>query len=99
MKEYIEKEKALEALMNCFIDKSWDGNFRYVDARKAVADVPSALVAPVQTSHWVKNWCDNNMIGHEYEECAFCGCSILDTEKFWDAPYCPNCGSKMIKEV
>ena len=45
--------------------------------------------------HWKKNWCDNNMIGHEYEECSICGCSMLDTNQFWDSNFCPNCGADM----
>ncbi len=45
--------------------------------------------------HWIKQWCDNNLIGHEYEECSVCGCSMLDTNQFWDSPYCPNCGTRM----
>lgn len=44
---------------------------------------------------WKKQWHDNNLIGHEYEECSICGCMISDTEKFWDCNYCPNCGARM----
>ena len=49
----------------------------------------------VKCGHWKKNWCDNNMIGHEYEECSVCGCSMIDTNQFWDCNYCPNCGADM----
>ena len=49
----------------------------------------------VKHGQWNKYWCDNNMIGHEYEECSICGCMILDTEKFWDCKFCPNCGARM----
>lgn len=48
---------------------------------------------------WKKQWHDNNLIGHEYEECPICGCMISDTEKFWDCNYCPNCGAKMKGET
>ena len=48
--------------------------------------------------HWKKQWCDNNMIGHEYEECSICGCSMLDTDRFWDSHYCPSCGALMDQE-
>ena len=44
---------------------------------------------------WIKQWCDNNMIGHEYAECSVCGCSMLDTNQFWDCNFCPNCGVPM----
>lgn len=52
----------------------------------------------VTVSHakWQKQWCDSSMIGHMYEECPICGCMILDTEKFWDCKFCPNCGTEMI---
>ena len=56
----------------------------------AIVEVKEAIHAK-----WQKQWCDNNMIGHEYEECPICGCMILDTEKFWDCKFCPNCGTDM----
>lgn len=46
-------------------------------------------------ARWVKHWCDNNMLGHEYEECSNCGASMLDTNQFWDCKRCPNCGAIM----
>lgn len=49
----------------------------------------------VRHGRWVKQWCDNNMIGHEYAECSVCGCSMLDTNQFWNSKHCPNCGVKM----
>ena len=55
--------------------------------------VPVAV--PVVHGRWITNWCDNNMIGHEYEECSECGAAMLDTNQFWDCNYCPNCGAKM----
>lgn len=54
----------------------------------------SAILDATRNGNWIKHWCDNNMIGHEYEECSECGCTILDTNQFWDAKYCPNCGAK-----
>ena len=48
--------------------------------------------------HWIKNWCDTGMIGHEYAECSLCGCQMIDTNVFWDSKFCPRCGAKMIKE-
>lgn len=47
---------------------------------------------------WEKHWCDNSLIGHMYEVCPNCrSCEILDTDKFWDSNYCPNCGAKMME--
>lgn len=58
---------------------------------------PTSDVAEVKHGEWRKGWCDNNLIGHEYEECSVCGCSMLDTNQFWNSKYCPNCGAKMDK--
>lgn len=60
-----------------------------------IATAPAVAAQPVKRGRWEKNWHDNNLIGHEYEECPFCGCMISDTEKFWDCNYCPNCGADM----
>lgn len=84
-----------------------------VEAFENYDDLPNcdyAYVVPVKyileaekvepkTGYWIKNWCDNNMIGHEYEECSECGCSMLDTNQFWDSAYCPNCGARMIRMI
>jgi membrane protease subunit (stomatin/prohibitin family) len=53
-------------------------------------------VAQAVKAKWQKQWCDGSMIGHMYEECPICGCMILDTEKFWDCKFCPNCGAEML---
>ena len=55
-------------------------------------------VAQIVKAKWQKQWCDSSMIGHMYEECPVCGCMILDTEKFWDCRFCPNCGTSMEEE-
>ena len=45
---------------------------------------------------WEKYWCKNDLIGHMYEVCPNCrSCEILDTDKFWDSNFCPNCGADM----
>lgn len=68
------------------------------DQKKLIAvetNLGTIELVPVVRAKWQKQWCDNNMIGHEYEECPVCGCMILDTEKFWDCKFCPNCGADM----
>lgn len=61
-----------------------------------IANAPRVDAVEVVHGRWVKRWHDNNLIGHEYEECSVCGsCVISDTEKFWDCNYCPQCGAKM----
>lgn len=63
--------------------------------QQAVDECPAVDAVTVVHGRWKKNWHDNSLIGHEYEECSICGCMISDTEKFWDCNYCPNCGAKM----
>ena len=63
--------------------------------RQNVKDMATIEAREVVHAKWQKQWCDNSMIGHEYEECPICGCMILDTEKFWDCKFCPNCGADM----
>ena len=69
-------------------------NLLYVD--KVIDQQPAVEAKPVVHAQWQKQWCDSSMIGHMYEECPICGCMILDTEKFWDCKFCPNCGTEMI---
>ena len=65
------------------------------EVEQLIKYVATVGVAEVVHAQWQKQWCDNSMIGHEYEECPICSCMILDTEKFWDCNFCPNCGAKM----
>ena len=60
-----------------------------------INEQPTVDAVEVKHGRWEKHWCDNSMIGHEFEECSECGCSMLDTNQFWDSNYCPNCGAKM----
>ena len=64
---------------------------------KWLDEAPTVDAVEVVHGRWEKNWHDNSLIGHEYEECSVCGCMISDTEKFWDCNYCPNCGAKMME--
>jgi hypothetical protein len=63
--------------------------------RQNIKDLSTVEAREVVHAKWQKHWCDSSMIGHEYEECPICGCMILDTEKFWDCKFCPNCGPEM----
>ena len=63
----------------------------------AIANLGDMETIEVTHGQWQKQWHDNNLIGHMYEECSICGCIISDTEKFWDCNYCPNCGANMNK--
>lgn len=60
-----------------------------------IENAPAVDAVEVVHGRWKTNWCDNNLIGHEYEECSNCGCSMVDTNQFWKSNFCPNCGARM----
>ena len=70
--------------------------FSYIDV-DAVKNAPTIDPESLRPKgRWEKHWCDNDLIGHMYEVCPNCrSCEILDTDKFWDSNYCPNCGADM----
>jgi hypothetical protein len=95
MDECISK-KYLDDLLDYYLTTSTGAeHYGYSIIKGEIKRAPIADVVDVVNGHWIKHWTDNNLIGHEYEECSICGCSMLDTNQFWDSLYCPNCGAKM----
>jgi hypothetical protein len=99
----IEDSKKLIYLDDAFeavVDLSGQATTKsaYAAFWKAGNELKKLPIVPAKeavSAQWQKQWCDSSMIGHEYEECPICGCMILDTEKFWDCNFCPNCGTVM----
>ena len=86
MAEYIEREAAIEAIMN----EPPDAHYPqwYADKIKAIT---SADVSPVRHGRWDENG-----------RCTVCGghapfWSMAST--YYESPYCFECGSKMDLEV
>lgn len=92
----IDADELMEKTIGVVVydEGGWDCNVRAVPDH-VVENAPTIEAEPVRHGRWVKQWCDNNMIGHEYAECCICGCSMLDTNQFWNSKYCPHCGAKM----
>ena len=85
-----------ELYLGKFVEPRTEWNQGWNDALDAATtQAPAVDAVPVVHGRWITNWCDNNMICHEYEECSECGAAMLDTNQFWDCNYCPNCGAKM----
>ena len=98
MKEYISKDY-INNLLEYHLDNWWGPEYYACSVIQYEIDcAPDAEIVNVKYGQWIKHWCGNNMIGHEYEECSVCGCSMMDTNQFWDSKFCPNCGTKMYKE-
>ena len=85
MKEYIEREAAIEAIMS----EPPDAHYPqwYVDKIKSI---PAADVAPVRHGRWL-------CVDTDTEQ--FFLCNRCKKKEYWESNYCPNCGAKMDEEV
>lgn len=97
MAEYIEREKAFNAILN-LVPKVDDDGYCWVirgDAAKAIDSIPAADVRPVVHGH--------NTGNARIFECSECGYGFSDifltNERDYpiDPNYCPNCGARMEK--
>lgn len=87
MDEYIDRGIAIAKLTALEVSKP---NAMMVDAKRLLAEIPVADVAPVVRTLWAHlggdEWC-----------CPVCG-FVITTEGSWDKPtkkYCEDCGAKM----
>lgn len=95
MAEYIEREKAYEAVLFA----TCGSGYQY-EATCAIDLIPDADVAPVVHGRWLNFYNDFSCA-----ECDRCGTTfeVTDSESnegLWNAfklsyNYCPNCGAKM----
>lgn len=88
MAEYIDREAAIAKLTALEVIEP---NATMVDAKRQLANMPAADVAPVRHGRWISK---NH---HGYEWVFVCSnCGYIDGYPFNDRPnYCPNCGAKM----
>ena len=90
MKEYIDKEKAIQILTD---SSDAYGTFSversiYLTARQKVKNIPAADVAPVVHGKWIHPY-------HKAFDCSICQSRISGfVNMVWS--YCPNCGARMI---
>ena len=102
MNEYVERgwllAKSVEVFKSYKLSKIPKGEAAWISQEFLIKKAPTADVVEVRHGHWIKNWCDTGMIGHEYAECSLCGCQMIDTNVFWDSKFCPHCGAQMKEE-
>lgn len=93
MKEYIEREVALEILKRNPID-TWRGAPVYSEEIKSAADeigdLPAADVAEVRHGRWIDVRGESSGLNWK---CSLCAKRVLQK-----SPCCPNCGARMDKE-
>lgn len=88
MAEYIDKEKAINAVFEAFAD----GRSAYI----ALETIPSADVQPIRHGRW-KFKAGGNWYGGGGYECSACkyGYAIGAYHEPYEFTYCPNYGAKM----
>lgn len=86
MAEYIERGTAIAKLTALEV---FEPNATTVDARRLLADMPAADVAPVAHGRWTIR------VDPTTGLLANCKCSRCGGTAYDDSKYCPNCGAKM----
>lgn len=93
MAEYIERGTAIAKLTALEVSKP---NATIVGAKRLLAEMPVADVAPVVHGRWIlPHWKNSNYCC----DCSKCGEEAMHREYQWNKkgiyPICPNCGAKM----
>ena len=88
MAEYISRDTAIARLTKLEVT---DKLATMADAKRGIADMPAADVAPVRHGHWIDGFIPDSML---------CGCSECGfTCGAHSFLYCPSCGAKMDGET
>lgn len=89
MAEYIERRTAIVKLTALYCLKP---NATMTDAKRLLADMPAADVAPVVHGRWEQDADGDWYCTNCDEVVAICESG---RERTYRKPYCPNCGAKM----
>ena len=100
MAEYIERRTAIAKLTALEVTEP---NTTMTDAKRLLADMPAADVAPVVRGRWIPNTDDFtpanrcSVCGYNDPEIAICGGTYQFVQR-QSRSYCPECGAKMLRE-
>ena len=83
MAEYIERETAIAKLTALEVTNP---SATMTDAKRLLADMPAADVAPVVHGRWL-------CVDTDTEQ--FFLCNRCKKKEFWESNYCSNCGCSM----
>ena len=86
MAEYIERGTAIAKLTALEVTKP---SATMTDAKRLLADMPTADVAPVVHGRWVKHYRSGTTVAEGYVSTR---CDMWNERK---SDYCPNCGARM----
>ena len=88
MAEYIEKEYAVDAVLDVYYDTP-DIDLSCEKFEAAIRKIPVADVAPVRHGKW------EIVVGSNGKEYMVCTCCRISQDLTGVFTYCPNCGAKM----
>ena len=88
MAEYIEREYAVDAVLDVYCDTP-DIDLSCEKFEAAILKIPAADVAPVVHGRWVPT---KAPFMNECKDCSVCGYRTVWGHRY---NYCPNCGAKM----
>ena len=98
MAEYIEREAAIDAVLDVFYDTT-DIDLSGEKFEAAILNIQAADVEPVKRGSWIKE-------SDGGTRCSVCNKRVRDVTGGWDEPvdlsdmpYCPKCGARMDEEV
>lgn len=86
MAEYIDRGTAIAKLTALEVT---DSRATLRDAKRLLADMPTADVAPVVHGRWVKHYRSGTTVAEGYVSTC---CDMWNNRK---SDYCPNCGARM----
>ena len=86
MAEYIDRGTAIAKLTALEVIEP---NATMADAKRLLADMPAADVAPVVHGRWVTHYRSGTTVAEGYVSTC---CDMWNNRK---SDYCPNCGTKM----
>lgn len=92
MAEYIDRGTAIAKLTALEVTEP---NATMADAKRVLADIPAADVAPVVYGKWIVRF--DGPYNRRRCYCSHCGKhnGVGGIAQNQEKPYCPNCGAKM----
>ena len=87
MKEYIEREKAIEAFDDPAVERNY-GDVCPESVIRVIERIPAADVREVKRGKW-------EQVSHFVCRCSNCNKYWINEDDKYDFNFCPNCGAKM----